>query len=89
MTRHTYERTPETSPEQDYERNGAVSSEFDPTLSEPQPRDAVYGAQWGPTPMPIQEPTSTPKGAKRGVLLIVGAVLVVALVLLVIALATS
>ena len=85
MSEHAYERTPE----QDYERNSPVSEGVDPTLSEPQPHDAVYGAQWGPTPVPIQEPTSVPKGAKPGALLIVGAVLLVALILLVIALVRS
>jgi hypothetical protein len=91
MSKHTYDRAPEQAYEENSEggRQGTVPGEFDPTLSEPQPRDAVYGAQWGPTPVPIQQPANTAKGAKPGALMIVGVVVLVALVALVIALVRS
>lgn len=86
MSDPAYRRTPEQSPEQELERNTPLPEEADPTLPEPQPRDA---AEWGPTPTPIQQPVPTPKGAKPGAVLIVAAVLLVALVLLLVALLDS
>jgi hypothetical protein len=60
------------------------------TVPDPQPRyDSVSEPEWGATPGPIQEPAPEPRGARQGTLMIVGAVVLVAVVLLIIAVVRS
>lgn len=69
------------APEQVYEQDVP----HDPaTAPDPAPRSEAYAAQWGPTPLPVQQPAAAPRGARTGALLIVGLLLVAVVVVLVV-----
>ncbi|WNI14445.1 hypothetical protein [Actinacidiphila sp. ITFR-21] len=67
-----------------------MSETTDPSLPTPEPRwNRASGPGWGPTPQPVQQPAAEPGGARTGALLILGAVVIIAVVLLVHALTAS
>jgi hypothetical protein len=67
-----------------------MSDRTEPVVPAPEPRwNQARGPQWGQTPQPVQEPVDEPRGARTGMLLLLAAVVVAALVLLSVALARS
>jgi hypothetical protein len=57
---------------------------------DPTPRwDQVAGKQWGQTVQPVQEPAAKPRGARTGMLVLLGLLALVVIAALVIALIRS
>jgi len=68
-----------------------MSETTDPSTPAPEPRwNQPSGPQWGQTPQPTQQPAAAePRGARTGMLLLLGVLVIVAAVLLVHALMVS
>jgi hypothetical protein len=68
-----------------------MSEPTDPGVPAPEPRwNQATGPQWGQTPQPTQEPAAAePRGARTGMLILLGVLVIVAVVLLVSALVSS
>ncbi|WP_329129689.1 hypothetical protein OG552_04200 [Streptomyces sp. NBC_01476] len=61
-----------------------MSERTDPAMPAPEPNlDRPGEPDWGPTPVPIQEPAAEPRGARTGALAILGVVVIIAIVALV------
>lgn len=79
------EREHPLAPEQVYEQDVPHDRA---TAPDPAPRPEVYGSQWGPTPLPMQQPAATPRGARGGALAVVAVILLALVVVLVVLAAT-
>ncbi|MYS24877.1 hypothetical protein GA0115240_17093 [Streptomyces sp. DvalAA-14] len=68
-----------------------MSETTDPSIPPPEPRwNQPGGPEWGPTAQPTQQPAAAdPPGARTGMLLLLGVLVIVAVVLLVYALMGS